>query len=273
MTPPHDLAQAQRELADPATTPQRLAQIAQAFPQLGAAVAAHPSAYPELRQWLSQSSPEVPPAPTQAYSLPSYPAATIHSSASPYPPPTQQPVQQPVQPPGPSDPGGNGRSYTGVIIAIIAVVVVIALAAALIAWLARGRGGDQADPTATAPSAGQPSSAAPSQDSDALVGTWTGTITQTGASAGSYEVTLVLQATEDGYTGTVDYPSIGCSGTWNEVSRESDTYAFLESIEAGSCVAEVPVSLTWVDESTAEYAFSDVQGSDGTGTLTRESDG
>ncbi len=42
------------ELNDPSTTPERLAALAQAHPELGSLIAAHPNAYPELQAWIAQ---------------------------------------------------------------------------------------------------------------------------------------------------------------------------------------------------------------------------
>lgn len=49
-----DLTAAHRALADPHTDATTLAQITQAFPELGPQAAAHPNAYPELVAWVQQ---------------------------------------------------------------------------------------------------------------------------------------------------------------------------------------------------------------------------
>ena len=41
------------ELGDPTTSPQRLFEIAHTHPEFGMLIAAHPNAYPELRQWVA----------------------------------------------------------------------------------------------------------------------------------------------------------------------------------------------------------------------------
>lgn len=45
---------AQQELYDPATSAERLQQIAFEHPELGTRIAAHPNCYPELQQWVEQ---------------------------------------------------------------------------------------------------------------------------------------------------------------------------------------------------------------------------
>ena len=46
------------ELNNPSTPPERLAELAQQHPELGAAISAHPNAYPELQAWIAQYAPQ-----------------------------------------------------------------------------------------------------------------------------------------------------------------------------------------------------------------------
>ncbi len=52
--PESDAATISRELDDPATSAERLQQIALDYPEFGARIASHPNCYPELREWVEQ---------------------------------------------------------------------------------------------------------------------------------------------------------------------------------------------------------------------------
>lgn len=54
--PEHPSAHTAAEAADPGTDPARLAELAQEYPQLRAAIAANPAAYDGLRAWIAQYS-------------------------------------------------------------------------------------------------------------------------------------------------------------------------------------------------------------------------
>lgn len=90
------------ELGDPATSAQRLFELAQSNPELGPQIAAHPNAYPGLREWLAQQ-PAQPTAPL-AYTQPTQQL------------PQQMPQQQPQQPgygQAPADAWQNGGYAAG----------------------------------------------------------------------------------------------------------------------------------------------------------------
>ena len=65
-TQPTTTASDERALADPETPPTTLAEIATRRPDLGASLAAHPQAYPELLQWLSTYGDDAARAPASA---------------------------------------------------------------------------------------------------------------------------------------------------------------------------------------------------------------
>ena len=75
-------AAAWQAVHDPATTPDRLAAIAAAHPEFAAAIAAHPQAYPELREWAAaaQAAPPVVVARPVLPPMPDVPAAVIAST-------------------------------------------------------------------------------------------------------------------------------------------------------------------------------------------------
>lgn len=81
-----DEATAIVRLADPAITPQELADIAYHVPSLRAKVAAHPSAYPELLEWLKQfPDPDVQAAVSARMYTPAPGPAPTMTPATPQP--------------------------------------------------------------------------------------------------------------------------------------------------------------------------------------------
>lgn len=57
---------ARMELRDPSTSPDRLAELAQAFDELHEEIAAHPAVYPALLDWMKEQSTRVQPTPAAA---------------------------------------------------------------------------------------------------------------------------------------------------------------------------------------------------------------
>jgi hypothetical protein len=125
MTVP-SLTEAAGLLSRPETTPQELAEIAAAYPELRPAVAAHPNVYPTLQAWIAQVTPPQPPV------------------AAPVEPPVQSPVgAQPLnasRPPVPvPEPATNPAvlarprvSRAPWVVASVCVVVALAASAALV---------------------------------------------------------------------------------------------------------------------------------------------
>lgn len=93
---------------DPHTPPQALADIAERRYDLHPAIAAHPRAYPELRQWMTTVNPAsapsaLPPPFTPGQSEPSAPPGPASTSVPPYDIAQQQPVA--------SAPPASGQYY------------------------------------------------------------------------------------------------------------------------------------------------------------------
>jgi len=83
----------QHELGDPSTSPQRLFEIAQSNPELGSLIAAHPNAYPELKQWVANLAPAQPEAAVDPTPTSAEPAAAAAPEAAPATPNTPQAPQ------------------------------------------------------------------------------------------------------------------------------------------------------------------------------------
>ncbi|MHA3685231.1 variant leucine-rich repeat-containing protein [Leucobacter sp. HY1908] len=136
------------ELSQPATTAERLAQIASERPDLAAEIAAHPNAYPELRAWLAQYG-----APAAALGQPSGQATTQQFAQ-----PTQQfqapgqPFAQPAQQFGAGSPGSPGkpRSKRTLLIVLASVLALILAIGGGAWWFIAGKIGGSSSPEAAA---------------------------------------------------------------------------------------------------------------------------
>lgn len=85
-----------------------------------------------------------------------------------------------------------------------------------------------------------------------IIGTWSGTVTQSGS--GTYSVTVTLDGEADSIIGEADYPELGCGGTWALASHESDTYEFTETITYGSgCVQQVDIHIRALPSGELSY--------------------
>lgn len=77
MTDPNARLLAYNELQDRTTSPQRLAEIASAFPEFASSIASHPNAYPALYEWaLGVMASQQPPAPQEVSLTPPAPVGT-----------------------------------------------------------------------------------------------------------------------------------------------------------------------------------------------------
>lgn len=139
---------ARNALADPATSGEDLATIAELHPGLAVQIAAHPNIYPELRDWLRQNRPS-------AFASTATPMLTGFMSESDPPNPSEGPP--------PDEQRRGGGFLLGFLIAIVAVALAVggfALVSAL-----RDSDGDVdtdslADGAAASDSADPPTSAA-----------------------------------------------------------------------------------------------------------------
>lgn len=183
------LAALSAELRSPATSPQRLAEIAAAEPRLGAMVAGHPQAYPALVRWIAANgTPDArqaatarlqqeaarlagpPPlpgdrgAPVPAAGMPvaggARPAPAVMAPLGAVPPRRSgQPASQPSQPgapmgPGMTPPGGvpsgaRHRRRRQLIAILVVVALVIGLGAGVLWWSLRHAGGPGSNPSRT----------------------------------------------------------------------------------------------------------------------------
>lgn len=152
--PPSSIA---AELASTDTDPGRLAELAATHPELHQQIAAHPNAYPELKQWMAEAAVQLPPQqypasehPVPEYSAPEHsPAAYSGYSPSEYSPSAhplpEVPHEQLLAPAAPvtnteQEPAlnGSGRAkavFTGI---FIGTVVGAALATGLLIWVLPG---------------------------------------------------------------------------------------------------------------------------------------
>lgn len=78
------------------------------------------------------------------------------------------------------------------------------------------------------------------------VGTWSGTATQTPSTPGyeTFPVSIVLTDSNAGASGTVDYPSLSCSGTLTEVTNSGTELVMTETITSNPNDLCIPTG-TW----------------------------
>lgn len=100
---------------------------------------------------------------------------------------------------------------------------------------------------------------------DRFVGTWAGTIAQTGSQ--SYKVKVTVSKGRTGYRANVKYPQLLCGGVWDFQRGDSQTLHFVERIRYnGMCGDGVDISVTANSDGTLAYQFVTTTAS-GTGTL------
>lgn len=193
------------------------------------------------------------------------------------PPPHRRPVPHPVTavgpppgvsgpdrfPPSPSGPAPVPRRRSPVpwIIAGVAAVVLIAVVAVVAVVLRSG-----SDSTTTAGASTTETNATESSATDTtqettaetttepvtqLTGTWRGPAAgdQTG-----FDVVATISS-EYPLAATVEYPQIGCAGTWSEDSRQGQTLLLTETITSGTCVTS-QITLTPVSDDELSFYSS-----------------
>ena len=131
----------------------------------------------------------------------------------------------------------------------------------------------QADPRPSTPvsSPPAPSGSATPEIPSAFSGSWNGTVHQRGSLGLSFAVQLSL--TRGGQSGTVTYPSLGCSGPLTPVSASSQTLVLQQGVVSGQqTCGQGTITLTQSGGGTLSYSFSpQVSGGPATtGTLTRQ---
>ena len=83
------------ELGDPTTSAQRLFELAQSNPELGPQIAAHPNAYPGLRDWIAQyAAPAAASEPPQVQQAQQAPEQQVQHQAPAQEWPAAQPAPQ-----------------------------------------------------------------------------------------------------------------------------------------------------------------------------------
>jgi hypothetical protein len=131
----------------------------------------------------------------------------------------------------------------------------------------------QADPRPSAPasSAPAPSGSATPQIPSAFSGTWNGTVHQRSSLGLSFAVQITL--TGGGQSGTVTYPSLGCSGPLTPLSASNQKLVLQQGVVSGQqTCGQGSITLTQRPDGTLAYAFTpQVAGGPATdGTLTRQ---
>lgn len=107
-----------------------------------------------------------------------------------------------------------------------------------------------------------------------FVGVWRGDVAQPGGSISSYGIILRLEESSTGdITGTVEYPGADCSGEVTFVRLEAATLVLRERIllGAGPCAPTGLMSLTLVDDGSANWSYIDNGMGPATAHVTRRS--
>ena len=121
----------------------------------------------------------------------------------------------------------NRRVYAALIAGGVALVVVIAVAIGVGAILGYK----------------SPSSQVVALPVSDWVGTWKGRVT--GDYNGPYDIKLELIADGQNLRARVDYPQLGCSGTWTETSRNGNVREFRELlVYVAHCISGVQIRVT-----------------------------
>jgi serine/threonine-protein kinase len=157
---------------------------------------------------------------------------------------TVTPVSPPTPPDPPAEPKGRGWVKPA---AIVAAVVLVGAVAVAVVTLTGGDAGDTDTATATStttsastvPTVSSTTTTSGESPSESLTGGWTGNAT------GDQEDLGVVVDIKDGpnLTGTIDYPEIPCSGTWEQTASEGISRILTETITSGTCVSST-VTLT-----------------------------
>lgn len=156
--------------------------------------------------------------------------------------------------PAPSRPGGgrHRKAIVGAAIAAVLAVVAVGVSVALM------HGQDTPSPTRSPnPSGAPPSSSVSGTRPADMRGTWRGTVT---GDQDGFDVVATISAVAP-VRAQVEYPDLGCAGTWTEVGGSSETVTLLETIERGNCVTS-HVELAARDDGTLTYRsryYSDSQ--------------
>jgi len=90
--------------------------------------------------------------------------------------------------------------------------------------------------------------------SEELDGVWTGVGQQTYSSYAS-EWTISVKIKNGNFK--IEYPSLGCSGTWDLLSETSGSVTFFENIQIGKnqCTLNGTVELLWIEKDKLRYIY------------------
>ena len=266
------------ELSNPATSPERLSQIAELRFDLHPRVLAHPQCYPELSNWIVQDNPHV-----GTWQEGKRPQSSRNASSGQAP--TPQPAENSARPKHKST-----RQWVPLLVGFAAGVAATAVGAAVVANLLCSR---EEETTTAAPPAPQPSSAAPRAQSptaeevdeppptpapqeppapapapeEQFVGTWVGDVDQ--LAARPYTVRLTLEITDEQLTGTSVYPELDeCKAELTNPRMEGDVLYIDELVTEGrSRCLDTELRLER-DGDVLDYSFS--APATGSATLTRD---
>jgi hypothetical protein len=133
--------------------------------------------------------------------------------------------------------------------------------------------GRQADPRPSAPpsSAPTPSGSATPEIPSAFNGTWAGSVRQHSALGLSFAVQISL--TGGGESGTVSYPSLGCSGPLTPLSASNSKLVLQQGVISGQqTCGQGRITLTQQPDGTLSYSFTPqvAGGPSTTGTLSHQ---
>ncbi len=173
------------------------------------------------------------------------------------PPPTGVPsVPMPISP----VPASPVRRRHGVLPWLLAGLALVLMGATVVVVLVATRGTETS--TGSSPAAASAPTAAPTTGSPttgqttlpvaaSLAGNWRGSVTgdQTG-----FDVVAQISDTAP-LTATVQYPQLGCAGTWAENSRQGSTVTLTEQITQGTCVTS-QIEVTPSADGTVAYRSS-----------------
>jgi hypothetical protein len=125
-------------------------------------------------------------------------------------------------------------------------------------------------PSAPASSAPAPSGSATPEIPSGFSGTWTGDVHQRGALGLNFAAEIKLPG--GGPAGTVDYPSLGCSGPLTPVSASNQKLVLQQGVVSGQqTCGQGTITLTRRPDGTLGYSFAPqvAGGPSTTGTLAR----
>ncbi|MDT0341965.1 serine/threonine-protein kinase [Streptomyces litchfieldiae] len=244
------------------------------------------------------------PAPAAVVSGPAphhAPTMTAAVGSTPPPPPAHphpthpQSGSRPTYVPPPVPAGGAGRNRAVVAGAALAVVGVAALVFAL--GNGGGEGGDDTEAGGNGgtgqPEEQQSPSTAPDEPAESdqpedgadggteteqpaddaggfdFSGTWAGRVDHNNT---TFEAVVDYTGGDIGeQVAVVDYPDLECGGHWTLRARTDNSVDVIEHITYGSCLDQVPVTLTAVDQVTVQYFVESIGFStDATGELYRD---